>query len=289
MKGIILAGGKGTRLYPLTHPISKHILPVFDKPMLYYPLSVLMLAGIREILIIGMSRDVPLYKTLLGDGSHLGLSISYAVQDQPNGIAEAFVIGASFIGTDSVALILGDNILYGDSLGTLLEDTRVMTKGALVFGYYVKDPHEYGVLALDAHGNVMDIQEKPKIPASNYVIPGLYFYDNTVVEIAKSLKPSSRGELEITDVNREYLKRKILHVEFLGRGMAWLDMGTHENLLEAGNFIRTIEHRQGLKIACIEEIAYNKKYISRDALTALAQNYAHNQYGEYLVHIAQHT
>lgn len=286
MKGIILAGGAGTRLYPITKSISKQIIPIYDKPMIYYPLSVLMLAGIREILIISTPKDIGLYKDLFNDGSHLGLRIEYAEQPSPDGLAQAFIIGDKFIGTDSACLVLGDNIFYGQGFGTVLKECANITDGAIVFGYYVKDPQRYGVAEFDKQGRVLSIEEKPDEPKSNYAVTGLYFYSNDVIAKAKGLKPSKRGELEITDLNRLYLNENRLNVKLLSRGMAWLDTGTHESLLQASNFIQTIEDRQGLKIACLEEIAYKNGFITREQLLQLAEPLKKNQYGEYLIRIA---
>lgn len=287
MKGIILAGGTGSRLYPLTKAISKQVLPIYDKPMIYYPLSVLMLAGIKEILIISTPRDIGVFNDLLGDGTHLGLSIEYVVQDQPNGVAEAFIIGEEFIGNSSVALVLGDNIFYGSQMGKLMEKATSLIKGALIFGCYVKDPRAYGVVEVDEYDNAISIEEKPDNPKSAYAIPGLYFFDNNVIQIAKEVKPSARGELEITSIINRYLSNGDLKVSLLGRGFAWLDTGTNESLLEASNFVEAVQKRQGLYIACIEEIAYRKGYISRTQLQELAQSLIKTDYGKYLMEVAK--
>ncbi len=286
MKGIILAGGSGTRLYPITKSISKQIIPVYDKPMIYYPLSVLMLSGIKEILIISTPKDLPLYQDLLGNGNQLGLKLSYAEQPSPDGLAQAFIIGEEFVGKSPVCLILGDNIFYGHGFGKTLLETSKITSGAVVFGYYVTDPERYGVAEFDEKGNVLSLEEKPSEPKSNYAVTGLYFYDNTVVKKAKSLKPSPRGELEITDLNKLYLREGSLHVKLMGRGMAWLDTGTQDSLLQASNYIYTIEKRQGLKISCIEEIAFKRGFIEKTQLLKLAKEMGKSQYGEYLWSIA---
>jgi len=286
MKGLILAGGSGTRLYPITKSISKQLLPVYDKPMIYYPLSVLMLAGIRDILIISNPEYVNLFKDLLGDGKQIGMNFSYKAQDKPRGIADAFIVGEEFIGNEKVALILGDNIFYGQGFTGILKRAASLEDGAVIFGYYVKDPTSYGVVEFDDKGNVLSLEEKPEHPKSNYAVPGLYFYDNRVVDIAKHLKPSKRGELEITDLNIEYLKMKKLRVELFGRGFAWLDTGTHDALLEASNFVATIQKRQGFYIACIEEIAYRLGYIYEEQLKKLAKPLMKTEYGKYLEEIA---
>jgi glucose-1-phosphate thymidylyltransferase len=287
MKGIILAGGSGTRLYPITRSVSKQILPVYDKPMIYYPLSVLMLAGIREILIISTPTDIGLYENLLGDGSQLGISISYKIQPSPDGLAQAFILGEEFIQDDNVCLILGDNIFYGYNFRNIVEEAANLKDGSIVFGYYVNDPERYGVVEFDETGKVISIEEKPEHPKSNYAVTGLYFYSNDVVKKAQSLTPSKRGELEITDLNRLYLNENRLNVKLLGRGFAWLDTGTHDSLLQASNFIATIEQRQGLKVSCIEEIALKKGFISKEQLLELARPLSKNQYGQYLIQLTE--
>ena len=286
MKGIILAGGSGTRLYPLTKAISKQIMPVYDKPMIYYPLSTLMLAGIREVLIISTPRDLPVFEALLEDGSQLGMSFSYAVQESPRGLADAYIIGAEFIGKDTVSLVLGDNIFYGPSISRVLREVASREKGATIFGYYVRDPREYGVVEFDQTGKALSIEEKPEKPKSNYAVPGLYFYDNDVVEIAANVKPSARGEIEITSVNNEYLRRGTLHVETLGRGFAWLDTGNHDSLLDAADFVAAFQKRQGLYISCIEEIAYKRGFINREQLLRLAEPLMKTDYGKYMKDVA---
>lgn len=289
MKGIILAGGSGTRLYPITKGVSKQLLPIYNKPMIYYPLSVLMLAGIKEILVISTPFDLPMFKNLLGDGHELGINIEYAEQPSPDGLAQAFIIGEKFIGNDDVCLVLGDNIFYGDGLSKMLANSRrnvEQEQKSTVFGYYVSDPERYGVAAFDKEGNVTSIEEKPEKPQSNYAVVGLYFYPNSVIEVAKNIKPSHRGELEITTVNQEYLKQGDLKVELMGRGYTWLDTGTHGSLLDASVFVETIEKRQGLKIACLEEIAYQKGYITKEQLLDLAQPLKKNEYGQYLISLA---
>jgi len=286
-KGIILAGGAGSRLYPLTHGLSKQLLPIYDKPMIYYPLSVLMLAGIRDILIITTPKDMPLFKDLLGDGQKMGVNLSYVEQPSPDGLAQAFILGEEFIGDDNVCLILGDNIFYGQGLKDKLDKALAKDTGATVFGYQVRDPERFGIVEMGENGKAVSLEEKPLKPKSNYAVTGLYFYDNHVIEVAKNLKPSERGELEITDVNKVYLEKDTLNVEVFGRGFAWLDTGTHDSLIEAGQFIQTIEHRQGLKVACLEEIAYRNRWISKDHLQEIGQKMKTNPYGQYLLQVSK--
>ena len=283
MKGIILAGGSGSRLYPITKGISKQLLPIYDKPMIYYPLSVLMLSGIREILLISNPEYIELYKRLLNNGSHLGIDIEYKIQERPRGLADAFIVGEEFIGSDTVCLILGDNVFYGQGFGSTLRKVSQIQEGATIFGYYVNNPDEFGVVEFDEDGNVLSLEEKPKKPKSNYAVPGLYFYDNTVVEKAKNLKPSERGELEITDLNKEYMKEGKLKVQLLGRGLAWLDTGTYDGLANATDFVRTIQKRTGLYIACLEEIAYKNKWITKDQLIKMGKEYEKTEYGQYIL------
>ena len=287
MKGIILAGGSGTRLYPITKAISKQINPIYDKPMIYYPLSILMLAGIREILVISTPRDLPLFKELLRSGEDFGVKFEYAIQEKPNGLAEAFIIGEKFIGNDSCALVLGDNIFYGHGLTGMLKEAEAKKEGATIFGYYVTNPQDFGVVEFDRNGKVISLEEKPQNPKSNYAVPGLYFYDNTVVEKAKRVKPSKRGELEITSINEMYLQEEKLHIINFGRGMAWLDTGTHDALLEAANFVKTIQSRQGVMVACLEEIAYRNGWISKEKVLELAKPLMKSKYGEYLVNLVK--